>query len=134
MESETLGLAPGHYQAGPLPLGLDGAGRTLYRVSAAEAAAITAEGATIRTPAACPDWPHPFAVPVTGMRLRDLRAFLQQHGDLSDDTAELDVRIGWYVPDLCFNGPRGAFWNPRRNASDPRPDRSIPAVLISPSA
>lgn len=151
LEAETLGLAPGHYQAGPLPLGLDGAGRLLYAVTDDEAAAITTEGGTVRKATAAADWPHPFAVPVAGMRLRHLRAFLRRHQNLADDTlvvigaadhchqgedspALSAVRVGEYVPDLRAHGPSGAFWDPQWDADEPRPVRSIPAVLISPSA
>ncbi|MFJ8676819.1 hypothetical protein [Streptomyces sp. NPDC093589] len=150
LEQDTLGLTAGHYQAGHYQGSLDSGERSLYPVTDAEAASIREEGGRLYTATAAPGWPHPFAVAVQGMRLREVRQFLVQHPDLPDDalvvispaTHHLDgenspamagIETGAYVPAMSGHGNYGNFWHSKWS-DEPRPDRSIPAVQLSPSA
>ncbi|MFE0356492.1 hypothetical protein ACFW2K_22690 [Streptomyces nigra] len=149
LEQDALGLAAGYYQAGHYQGQPAQGQRTFYRVSDAEAAHDMKAGATVSAAAAAPDWPHPFAICVEGMRLSELRAFLATHPDLPDDTLVLigpathhlesedapaypGLDAGAYVPAMNARGNYGAFWHPD-HSDEPRPELSIPAVLLTPS-
>ncbi|MFD3422081.1 hypothetical protein [Streptomyces decoyicus] len=84
------------------------------------------------------------------MRLRDVREFLAQHPDLPDDAlvvvspadhhsegddspAMPGLEAGAYVPAMSDRGNYGTFWHPKWS-EEPRPENSIPAVHLSPSA
>ncbi|MEU6331604.1 hypothetical protein ABZ851_30635 [Streptomyces sp. NPDC047049] len=150
LAEDALGLRAGHYQAGHYQGRPEQGQRTLIALSDAEAAAVRQKGATVSEAAPAPDWSHPFAIAVEGMRLREVRAFLAEHPDLPDDAlvvispaihhldgeatpAMAGLDAGAYVPAMDGRGNYGNFWHPD-HSDDPRPERSIPAVLLSPSA
>ncbi|MFI8932407.1 hypothetical protein ACIG3E_32685 [Streptomyces sp. NPDC053474] len=145
---DALGLASGHYQVGHYQGRPERGERSLHAVSAVDAATIRDEGAAVYRAAPDPSWRHPFATPVNGLRLGEVRAFLSQHADLPDDAlvvigpadhhAEGDspalrgITVGAYVPAMSARGNYGDFWSAELSDT-PRPERSIPAVHVSPS-
>lgn len=149
LAEDALGLAAGHYQAGHYQGRPSDGQRTLFVLSTDAAADAAKEGATVSKAAVAPDWHHPFAIDVPGMRLSDLRAFLAANPDLPDDTlvligpathpldaedapASRGLDAGAYVPSMNARGNYGEFWHPE-HSEKPRPELSIPAVLLSQS-
>ncbi|MFI1189681.1 hypothetical protein [Streptomyces californicus] len=143
LEADALGLLSGHYLCGRITTAFDGCGRTLFPVSGDEAATIVGNGAGLHTsPGAHAEWPHPVAVPVEGLRLGELRTFLEQNADLPEDTlvvfghARHDVSPakptcegGLFTPDLTDPDGTGRFWRP--DQSGPRPEHSVPALYLA---
>lgn len=148
LEADALGLPAGHYLCGRITTAFDGCGRTLYPVTSTEATAIEQDGAGLHTSCgAAADWPHPLAIPVEGMRLGELRAFLEQNEDLPEDTlvvlghprrddvspAMSTFEGGLFVSDLSNRGRSGRFWRPGKSGS-PRPEHSVPAIRLAQAA
>ncbi|MDX3066389.1 MULTISPECIES: hypothetical protein [Streptomyces] len=149
LAEDALGLTAGHYQAGHYQGHPANGQRTLFLLSGDEATGSMNKGATISKATVAPDWRHPFAIAVPGMRLSELRTFLTENPDLPDDalvligpaTHPLDVEdapaergldVGAYVPAMNAGGNYGQFWHPEHSET-PRPELSIPAVLLSQS-
>ncbi|MFJ1742458.1 hypothetical protein ACIOG4_27765 [Streptomyces microflavus] len=143
LEADALGLLAGHYLCGRITTAFDACGRTLFPVSGDEAAAIEENGGALHTSSgAHAEWLHPVAVPVEGLRLGELRTFLEQNDDLPADTlvvlghARHDVSPaaptcegGLFTPDLTDRNGTGRFWRPEQPG--PRPEHSVPALYLA---
>lgn len=141
---DTLGIPAGLYLTGRAPV-LGDHGRTLYRLADTDEDAAeyrNQAGATVYRGSAAPTWPHPFAVPVRGITLGQLRA-----SDLPDDAfivlyqpdeynegpsfvPAIEPDLGVYVPGLSGHTQHaGEFWNPQWSDEE-HPTFSVPAVAL----
>ncbi|MFI7089513.1 hypothetical protein ACIBUR_38745 [Streptomyces anulatus] len=144
LETDALGLLAGHYLCGRITTAFDGCGRALFPVSDDEATAIEENGASLHTSSGVhAEWPHPVAVPVEGLRLGELRTFLEQNDDLPEDTlvvlgharhavspAKPTFEGGLFTPDLTDRDGSGRFWRPDQSGQ-PRPEHSVPALYLA---
>ena len=96
-------------------------------------------------------WAEPYLTAVSGWRLSDLRALIEEHADLPDDTLVLigpadhpaddrwspagSATTGRYAPTLDGGGNYGQFWSDdcADDEDDPILSDTLPALALIPS-